>query len=786
MFWNSRKTRRILSGFFFAPILLLFLPGIVLSAEPARKNVLLVSFAHPEMPFYGGYFAGIREACDEYDPGAVEIFQEFMDVVRLSDPKYVSSLPDYYRTKYASRNLDAIVTSNPDVYQSLAWDIDSIFPGIPVLYDDDKKNAPNAMVPDIDGCIDLALRLQPTLKRLFVIAGSHPMDVKYMGAIRRSEEEYPKLEFVYLQGYSFDDLISTVSVLPENSAIFFSSFFMDSNGSSFVPVEVARKVSRIANCPMYGVVTTLMGHGIVGGSLLDPRELGVRTGRELLRVLYGENAVDELAPLKMKAHKKIDEHELLRWGFSAAHIPAGYEIVNRVPSIWREYRQPMILVILFIFAESALIFSLLIQRRRKRTAEKKLLGTLDALEHKQDELSSTLSLKSKILESLRESETTLQTILSSIPVGVLIVEADSGIIRQANRAAGELMERSWEDLTGIVCPGSCKFCNIDVLSGKPTNGGTTSFENCIYAGGKKTYVLQTIDRITLDGKSHFVECFLDITGRKAAEKEAREREAQLVHADRMISLGTMAAGIAHEINNPNNFISLNAPFLKVAWESAVDRLDDYVAENGDFPMGRLPYSRAREHIPALLRGIMEGSERIRNIVHDMKEFVAEKPAWLVEDIDINWVLKTALNLLSNTLNKSARNLTVEYGPNIPVLKGNAQRLEQVIVNLILNAVQALPDPEKALSIKTSYEPQNSRIVVEVSDEGIGIALENMKRIFDPFFTTKRESGGTGLGLAISNNIVRSYNGRILISSTAGEGTTARLELPAPAGEVPAK
>ena len=147
-------------------------------------------------------------------------------------------------------------------------------------------------------------------------------------------------------------------------------------------------------------------------------------------------------------------------------------------------------------------------------------------------------------------------------------------------------------------------------------------------------------------------------------------------------------------------------------------------------------------------------------------------------MDINTVLRSSLNLLTSKLNKSTKNLSVNYGENIPTVAANAQRVGQVIINLILNGAEALTDKGQSLNIRSYYESERAKVVLEVRDNGEGIESEHLSRIFDPFFTTKRETGGTGLGLAISQKIVEAYGGRILISSTVGEGTTAVLELPA--------
>ena len=222
--------------------------------------------------------------------------------------------------------------------------------------------------------------------------------------------------------------------------------------------------------------------------------------------------------------------------------------------------------------------------------------------------------------------------------------------------------------------------------------------------------MKTVDRVSIGGRTHLIGCLLDITRRKAAEREAREKEEQLLHADKMISLGTMAAGIAHEIHNPNNFILMNAPVLKMAWEGALRRLDEYAEENGDFLIGELPYSRAKTHIPALLDGIIEGAKRIKTIVRDMKEFVSRKNSEDSKPVDINAVLRSSLNLLASKLKKSTDNLLVEYGENVPMVEANAQRLEQVAINLILNGAESLKDKGGLLSVRTYYEPERASVV----------------------------------------------------------------------------
>jgi polar amino acid transport system substrate-binding protein len=127
--------------------------------------------------------------------------------------------------------------------------------------------------------------------------------------------------------------------------------------------------------------------------------------------------------------------------------------------------------------------------------------------------------------------------------------------------------------------------------------------------------------------------------------------------------------------------------------------------------------------------------------------------------------------------KSTNHFSVTYGNNLPVLKGNFQRFEQVMINLIQNACQALPDNQKAIFVSTSYDEKKPSIVVEVEDEGTGITSEMLSHITDPFYTTKSDSGGLGLGLSISSRIVREHGGTLTFTSEPGKGTKAEIVLP---------
>jgi polar amino acid transport system substrate-binding protein len=245
----------------------------------------------------------------------------------------------------------------------------------------------------------------------------------------------------------------------------------------------------------------------------------------------------------------------------------------------------------------------------------------------------------------------------------------------------------------------------------------------------------------------------------------------------MVALGTLVSGVAHEINNPNNFIMLNTPLLREAWESALPILEEYYQENGDFVLAGMNYTEMRGKISLLFSGISDGSKRIKRIVDDLKSFVRKDVPDVTQPVDINDVLKSALALVSNMIYKSTKNFSVRYNKNIPLIKGNFQRLEQVVINLIQNACQALPDRERAIRVSTFSDKEEGVVTLRINDQGRGIPAESLPHITDPFFTTKQDSGGVGLGLSISERIVEEHGGRINFTSRVGKGTQVEVVLP---------
>jgi signal transduction histidine kinase len=272
------------------------------------------------------------------------------------------------------------------------------------------------------------------------------------------------------------------------------------------------------------------------------------------------------------------------------------------------------------------------------------------------------------------------------------------------------------------------------------------------------------------GAKEFIVHISDISKEKHIEKGLQQ-------ADKMISLGVLVSGVAHEINNPNNWTLINAPILAETWKDILPILDAYHGDNGEFKIGGLDYSEMRKTVPRLLDGILEGSKRIMRIVEELKNYSRQEPDKNRAALDINDSLKKAVSLVSKQIEKSTNTFSVSYGQDIPSIYGNSQKLEQVVINLLLNACQALPDSNRGISLRSFFDEPSNKVVFSVRDEGLGIPENVISRIMDPFFTTKRHMGGTGLGLSVSSKIVQDHGGELTVNSKPGKGATFSVLLP---------
>ncbi|OGR14953.1 MAG: hypothetical protein A2277_21060 [Desulfobacterales bacterium RIFOXYA12_FULL_46_15] len=307
--------------------------------------------------------------------------------------------------------------------------------------------------------------------------------------------------------------------------------------------------------------------------------------------------------------------------------------------------------------------------------------------------------------------------------------------------------------------------------------------------------IKTGERIVqLERRHHQLQEELILQNKKldSTLRELKTTQGHILQSEKMASIGQLAAGVAHEINNPIGFIGSNLDALKDYMEDVDELLSHYqklckllVAAPGgslcteiqnevkaitEFEE-QIEIDYLKKDIPELLHDCKDGTQRVGKIVADLKNFAhpGNDKQMLV---DINKGLESTLNVVYNELKYKAT-VTREFG-DIPMVEGFPQKLNQVFMNILVNAAQAITEKGE-IRIKTKKE--GGQVLVAISDTGCGIKEEHLQKIFDPFFTTKEIGKGTGLGMNIAYNIIQEHKGKISVQSTVGKGTTFTVSLP---------
>ncbi len=249
-----------------------------------------------------------------------------------------------------------------------------------------------------------------------------------------------------------------------------------------------------------------------------------------------------------------------------------------------------------------------------------------------------------------------------------------------------------------------------------------------------------------DEVTHLIAAF-----NKMAE-ELESRQAQLLQSRKMASLGTLTSGVAHELNNPLNNISLTAETLLMDYKDLPD-----------------------QEMEDLLKEIMEQAERGSHVVKNLLEFSrTNRGGGQLSPIKPRELIEGTLKLVKNQLLVSGIELETHYDEGLPLLKGKRHDLEQALLNILVNAIQAMPGGGR-ITVRASRTDE--MVCLEIADTGVGIKQEDLNHIFDPFFTTKPVGQGTGLGLSLTYGIIRSHGGHIEVKGAEGKGTTFSIYLP---------
>jgi len=360
---------------------------------------------------------------------------------------------------------------------------------------------------------------------------------------------------------------------------------------------------------------------------------------------------------------------------------------------------------------------------------------------------------------LRESEEKYRSLFDSGPDPIFVVDCETGMIRDANPRTEELYEHSKDELIGKRFLDLGPDHNTECLTYFSDGGsGCAYFPRLLHykKGDEPFFVNMHACPISYRGRHAIIIAVTDIT-------EIIEKDAQLIQAGKMKSLGEMSAGVAHEINQPLNAIKMGSEFLSMMEE-----------ENMEVP---------KEHFLEVVREISTQVDRAAEIINTLRSF-GRKSDLIEEQVDLNQPIKAVLSMLRRQFELDNIRFELNLIDDLPPVLAHSNRLQQVVFNLVANARDAVNDSSSPHDVKADRRilirtgTDNALVYAEVQDTGLGIDEDDQQKIFEPFFTTKEAGQGMGLGLAITYGIVRDYGGEIRIKSEKDQGTVFRMEFPA--------
>jgi len=396
---------------------------------------------------------------------------------------------------------------------------------------------------------------------------------------------------------------------------------------------------------------------------------------------------------------------------------------------------------------------------QKRTSD--LENQKNLLLNKNEELVS-------LTEKLKESRNKLQALFNAITDQVVMIDHQFHV-KMANRKDWADQGKCFSMLFNLPQP--CEQCpGAMVFQQKKPIILEKKF-------GEDYYLLQAYPIFDDQGE---VEGVLEFSRLITKQKNM---EMQLMQTDKLASLGQLVSGIAHEINNPNTFIRGNVSIIQEAMKDILPILDEHFLNEKNLQIARLNYDVFRSNVLVLLEDMAQGTNRIKTIVEGLRKFAKRDDGVLNDEVDLNEMIHDCLRLVANQIGRKAK-VKLELDGTIPKVRGNFQRLEQVVVNILINASQAIEKKMGSIVIRTVHCEREKENLLQISDDGKGIDEKTMKQIFDPFFTTKRNQGGTGLGLSIAYGIIKEHKGRIEVESKPGTGTTFSVFIPVIPKETP--
>jgi PAS domain S-box-containing protein len=719
-----------------------FLLGMgALGAAPLPRVLLL--FSNDRMlPANVKYEAGIRAVLEpEGGPAQATLYAEFLDAVRAPGEEHMAMMNDYLWFRYRTDPPQAVVVLGPEALRFFLKRRHHLFRGASLLFGGIRQAdlASFGDLSDVAGLpmdLDLAptvsamLAMRPQTREVLLVSGASDFDRNWdVVARQQCAGLADRVRVISCGGLPLDELTRKVAGLPPESAVLYLTYFRSPAGETMAPASAARKIAAAASVPVFGPYETYLGTGVTGGCVTPFEDEGRALGKAIQRVLAGEStaSIGILPPTPPRFI--FDAREVSRWKIAGTSLPAGSELRFRKPSLWDQHRGLVITGGSVVLFQTFLIVALLTLRARHLRTE----------------------------NNLRLSDQRFAGIFQGSPAAISIVRQRDGRLVDVNPGwenffeipRAEALDRTPAEL-GIFPTQESEQQYLEFLR---TGRSLQSFEQRVRTrSGRHRWRSVSCDLITLADEPCLVALAKDVT----EQHEVEDARRALGHAMRLATLGELTASIAHEVNQPLGAILSNTEAAEMLLES-------------EHP----PLAELRQ----ILADIRRDDLRASDVVKRVRAMVGKHQLRMVP-LDLNDILTNVVRLVSHDTLRRGVTLLPDLTQALPPVCGDRVQLEQVVLNLLLNAMDAMiqtPLADRRVILRSTTGAEGD-VEVAVEDAGHGLPPDQIDRVFDSFYTTKET--GMGLGLALSRSITETHGGRLTAANNPVRGATFRLILPA--------
>jgi C4-dicarboxylate-specific signal transduction histidine kinase len=754
--------RRLITRLTILLTVMIAASGATAHAQAVRDRTrILIAYGHdPNAPGVVAWTGRLKAVVREQFPSGLTIYDEYLDLDRFPDPDRLAQLARYFAEKYERLRPDVIVTEGSQALRFALDRLTGLFPGVPIVYG-------LAFEPVVDfsalpahvtgqrlplpfaSTYSLARALHPDAKRVVLVTGASPMDSLLRPAALSAITPLLKgTELAVLKDWSYGELIDSLRVLPPRTFVILSSFTRDREGREFNSGDLIASLTRVSSAPAYGVARNWVGDGIVGGGVMDFADDGMHTGRMVVRVIQRAPNEPMPAPDVALAHVVVDWRQLQRWGVPENRLPKGTEVLFRPPSLWERYGGAILIALGLFTFESLLIAWLLVERKRRVRAQRAV----------EEQVAYERMMRGLTADTLRRSPAEVATALEDAlrrvgrfaggSAAVLVVTPDSatGVATCLVWTEAEDSVRRYEGTADLPSPSFIGTGRLEIpLVVDDVQYGTLELHRAPGAAWPPHIATR------LEAVGHLIAGAL---ARARAGRVLEQTRGQVEHMARVATVSGLAAAVSHELLQPLAAIRSNA-------------------EAGALLLARTPPDV--EETRVILQEIVRDDARAAQVIEHFRALLRKQDP-ISTTVDLNAVCRDTAKLVEHEVAIRRARLVLRLDPDVPPVRGDPVQLQQALINLTLNALDALAGSTRDGEAAISTVRSNGQVLVQVSDTGPGLSSDVQQRLFEPFFSTKPH--GLGLGLTIVRTIVERHQGILRVENRPVGGALFTVTLPA--------